>query len=503
MTVPFQQVTNNLRIPLFFVEFDNSRANTATATQRTLLIGQMLETGTGQPGIAARVSSANGVAELAGKGSMLHGMMSAYLKNDSATEIWILPLADDADAMVAATGKIKVNAPATATGVISLYIAGTRIQQTILATDTKEQIAAALVAAVNKKSELPVTASIDADSNEIVQLTAKNGGAQGNGLDLRLNYLGTPGGETTPAGLDLVITPMAGGVGAPELTSALANLQDRTFDFIVNPYDDTASLDAMKAFLSDTEGRWSWSKQLYGHAFGTTIGTYAELGTKGETRNNQHETLMGVNKSPSPPYIWSAAITGAVAPSLRNDPGRPTQSLPVYGVLAPALEDRLESTERNNLLFSGISTFTVDDDGTVRVENLITTYQKNAYGDEDDSYLQIETLFNLMFVIRYLRTQVTSKFGRMKLAADGTRFAPGSAIVTPNIIRADQIASYQTLEWNGYVQDAAAFAENLIVEQNSQNPNRVDVLWPGTLMNQLRVFALLSQFRTQPTTTGA
>ena len=162
--------------------------------------------------------------------------------------------------------------------------------------------------------------------------------------------------------------------------------------------------------------------------------------------------------------------------SLRNDPGRPLQSLAVQGVLAPELQDRFELTERNNLLYSGISTFTVDDDGTVRIENLITTYQKNSYGDADDSYLEVETLFSLMFVTRYLRTAVTSKFGRMKLAADGTRFAPGAVIVTPNII---------------------------IVEQNAKNPNRVDVLWPGTLMNQLRIFALLNQFRTRAESTGA
>jgi phage tail sheath gpL-like len=131
-------------------------------------------------------------------------------------------------------------------------------------------------------------------------------------------------------------------------------------------------------------------------------------------------------------------------------------------VLAPDLADRFELTERNNLLYSGISTYTVADDGTVNVENIITTYQKNSYGDEDDSYLQVETLFSLMFVTRYLRTAVTSKFGRMKLAADGTRFAPGQPIVTPNIIKADQIAEYQTLVFNGYAQDAEAFAKNII-----------------------------------------
>lgn len=60
------------------------------------------------------------------------------------------------------------------------------------------------------------------------------------------------------------------------------------------------------------------------------------------------------------------------------------------------------------MLHSGISTVTVADDSTVQVENIITTYQKNKYGAEDDSYLQIETLFLLMFVTRFLRTQVTS-----------------------------------------------------------------------------------------------
>jgi phage tail sheath gpL-like len=93
----------------------------------------------------------------------------------------------------------------------------------------------------------------------------------------------------------------------------------------------------MKEFLNDATGRWAWDKQLYGHAFTTTNGHLRRAGTKGETRNNQHESLLGVYRSPSPRYIWAAALTGAAAPSLRNDPGRPLQSLPVYGVLAPDL----------------------------------------------------------------------------------------------------------------------------------------------------------------------
>lgn len=492
--VAFSRVPNNLRTPLFYVEFDNSMANTATATQRTLIIGGMLGTGTASPGIPQLVSSPNTVGELTGKGSILHAMMSAYQANDTAAEIWILPLEESGESLTAAKGKIKVASAASDTGVISLYIAGTRIQLTVVATDTEDVIASSLATLINATTALPVAAAVETDT---VTLTAKNLGATGNGIDIRLNYLGIPGGEASPAGLALTITAMTGGEGAPDITSALGNLQDRAFDFIVNPYDDTTSLDVLKTFLSDNGGRWSWDKQLYGHAFGTMTGTYAQLGTKGGLRNNQHETLLGVNKSPTPAYVWSAGYCGAAAVSLRNDPGRPLQTLAISGVLAPALEDRFELTERNNLLYNGISTWTVDDDGTVRIENLITTYQKNAYGDADDSYLQVETLFTLAFVVRYLRTQITSRFGRMKLAANGTRFMPGAAIVTPNIIRADQIAQYQTLEYQGYVQDSAGFAKGLIVEKSTTNPNRVDVLWTGTLINQLRIFALLNQFRLQ------
>ncbi|MBN5183884.1 MULTISPECIES: phage tail sheath subtilisin-like domain-containing protein [Serratia] len=495
MTVPFTRIPSNTRAPFFYAEFDNSMANTATAVQRTLLIGQMLSTATATPGIPQKVSSESAVAGICGNGSMLHNMMAAYLANDISAEIWILPLSDGTTGTTAAAGKLQVVTAAAATGVLSLYIAGMRVQLTVVSTDDNVAVAAAIAAAINSQSKLPVTAVVDTTATDTVNLTAKNKGAHGNSIDIRLNYQGTAGGEETPQGMELKVTAMAGGAGSPSLTDPLGNLQDRAFDFIVNPYTDTTSLDAVKEFLSDATGRWSYAQQLYGHSFGALAGTYGSLSAAGEARNNQHETLLGINGSPTPAYLWAAALTGAIAPSLRNDPGRPTQTLTISGVLAPPLESRFMLTERNNLLYSGISTFTVADDGSVQVEKTITTYQKNKFGDADDSYLNIETLYLLMFVTRFLRTQITSKFGRMKLANDGTRFAPGSAIVTPNVIRAELIAQYRTLEYNGYVQDAAAFAQTLLVERNSSNTKRIDVLWTGTLIDQLEIFALLNQWR--------
>ena len=173
------------------------------------------------------------------------------------------------------------------------------------------------------------------------------------------------------------------------------------------------------------------------------------------------------------------------------------QTLTVQGLMAPPVASRYLLTERNTLLWSGISTFTVGQDGTCYLENVVTTYQKNACSQPDDSYLEVETMFQLMSILRQLETLVTSKYARAKLADDGTRSSDPN-VVTPSKIRGDLIAKYnETEEQQGLVTNTAAFAAGLIVQRNSRNPNRVDVLYAPVLMAQLRVFATLVQFRLQ------
>ena len=491
MTVPFSNIPANLRVPLFYAEVDNSMANSGAQTQRTLIIGQVTASGNGVVNVPVLGQGVSDAKAKGGLGSMLALMTDAYVRADDFGEVWFLPLTDAAGG-VAATGTVLIAGTPTATGVISLYIAGQLLSLTVTTGELAPDIATALAALVNSSSDLPVTATA---ATATVTLTAKNKGLGGNEIDLRLNYQGSSSGEAVPAGLTLTLTQMASGATNPTLDTALANLGDEPFDFIVCPYTDTASLNALKNLLNDKTGRWSYANQVYGHVFAAQRGTVSTLSTAGNARNNQHETIMGFYNSPSPAWIWAADMAGTAAVALRADPGRPLQTLTLSTVLAPPSASQFILGERNTLLWDGISTFMVGSDGTVAIENLITTYQQNAFGAADDSYLQIETLFLLMFVLRAQRSLVTSKYSRVKLAANGTRFAPGSAIVTPNIIKADLIAQYGELEFNGYVQDAAGFAKGLIVEKNSINPNRVDVLWPGTLINQLRIFALLAQFR--------
>lgn len=489
--IPFKQIPANIRVPLFYAEVDNSQANTGQTTQRALVIGQMLPSGTATPNVPAISQGADDATSAGGIGSMLALMLTAYRNNDGFGEVWYLPLADD-PAALAASGSLAILTPPTAAGTIYLYIGGKRIAQPVQPTQTSAQIASALATTIGATPNLPVSA---AASTGTVTLTALNKGPGGDEIDLRMNYVGTPGGEVTPEGLTYTLTPMTGGATAPDMTAGLDALGDMSFDFIVCPYTDPTSLDAVKVFLDDINGRWSWQQMLYGGFFAAARGTLGTLVSIGTARNDQHGSIMGFNDSPTPAWLWAASIAGASAVSLRADPATPLQTVPLIGVLAPPVHSRFPLGDRNSLLYDGISTFTVADDGTVAIENLITTYQKNAFGQADDSYLEVETLYTLAALLRHLQIVVTSKYGRVKLADDGTRFAQGSNVVTPNIIRGDLIAAYQQDEANGLVQDSKVFAKALIVERNATNPNRVDVLWPGILIDQLRIFALLAQFR--------
>jgi phage tail sheath gpL-like len=178
------------------------------------------------------------------------------------------------------------------------------------------------------------------------------------------------------------------------------------------------------------------------------------------------------------------------------DPALPVQTLPIIGVWAPPAADQFSQLQQNTLLYDGISTFNVSPAKQVSIQNAITTYQTNSLGQADNSLLEVETLYTIMAVLRSLQATVTSSLSRKKLADNGTPTPPNSNIVTPSTVEGLLVANYTILETvNGWVEDTAFFAANLVVQRNQTNPGRLDVLYPPVLIAQLRVFALLFQFR--------
>jgi|SRR5579885_1202178 len=498
MPVEFSSFPANWRLPLYWVEVDPSMAGTFTLAPPALLVGHKFAGGTAESNVPVAVGDRNTPQGLFGIGSMLERMVQRFFDNNGGQILWCLPI-DEPAAGQAATGSITVATPPTDAGTLSLYIAGQLVQVAIGATDTTELVAANIVAAINDLDTLPVTAALHDSSSSQIDLTCRWKGSTGNDIDLRDSYRGSLGGEKLPPGLSLTYpagNKLSGGTGVPDFTTAIANLGDELYEYVAVPFTDTTSLSAWQTeYGFSSSGRWGWMRQLYGQLYAAKRDTYSNL-LVWYAAQNFPECVMAIEPAaPTPIWEWTAAFTGEAAIAFTNDPARPLQTLQLIGCLPAPKHQRFNTGQLNGLASTGAATQQANANNVPQIMRETTMYRLNLYGAPDDAYTDMTTLATLARLLRNQRSAVTSKFPRYKLADDGTRFGPGQAIVTPSIIKAELVAEYALDEFNGLVEDAKVFARNLIVERDSTNPNRVNVLYPPNLIGQLRIFAVLAQFR--------
>ena len=500
MPISFSQIPADWRLPLYWVEVDPSKAGLWTINQPALLVGIKMTDGVAMPNVAIPVGTQAQADRQFGEGSHLSNMFRAFFANNFANEVWGLPVAEPIGG-TAATGTITVTLDAGGheAGTIDLYIAGQHVPVNIGATDTVTAIHTAISAAINNDFDLPVTAVASAT---VVTLTCNWTGASGNDIAMGDSYFGRLGSQELPVGVSVAygsLGMLSGGVGVPVFDTAISNLGERIFEYVAMPFTDSTSLLAWETEygFSDT-GRWGWMRQLFGHIFSAKRADYASMILFGETRNQAVTSIMGVElASPTPVYEWVAAYTAKAQRALTNDPARPLQTLELTGVLPAPLHERFNRPELNTMAGSGIATQETDANSVPMILRETTTYQLNLYGQGDDAYELVTTLATLARLLRNQKQAITSAFPRHKLADDGTRFGPGQAIVTPSLIKAELVSEYRIDMFNGLVENIAAFKANLLVERDPNNPNRVNVLYPPDLINQLRVFAVLAQFRLQ------
>lgn len=484
--VSFNEIPSNIRVPLFYAEFDNSRAVKGLALQiyKVLMLGQKTSAGTATADTPYLVSSADQAKGLFGVGSMLHRMAVKWFKNNKSTELWVIAQADNG-AGVLATGSITVTGPATGAGTVSLYVGGQLIQVAVASGDAQNAIATAINAAINAATDLPVISTV---ATNVVTVTAKNKGTNGNKIDLRINYQSD---EVSPTGVALAFVAMVNGATNPVLTNAISAMGEEQYNLIVNPYVDATSLTAIEAELLD---RWGPIRKNEGVAIAVANDTVGNLTTLGNSRNSKHSVIVGIEKSPNPPEEIAAAIVGQVALSASIDPARPFQTLGLTGILAPAMVDRFLWSERNTLLTDGIASLNSGPGGIVQIERLITTYQLNSFSVADVSYLDL----NVMLVLSYLRYSfgalMTSRYPRHKLAQDGTRFGPGQAVITPKVAKAECFSIFRQWEEKGLVEGFDQFKNDLIVEIDDTNVNRMNIRMSPDLINQLIVLGVQIQF---------
>jgi len=489
MVVNFQDVPTTARVPFVFVEIDPSLAGIGPAIQeyRALVVGQRLTAGLIPENTLLQATSADQVGEAFGRGSIVHNMAQAFFAANRVTEAWFIGV-DDGVGSVAATYTVTVTGTATENGSIFLYIAGRRMVVPVISGDVQNAIAtniSAAIAASAFASELPVTAAAVAN---VVTLTARNKGTQGNAIDVRLNH---NLGEETPSGFTVVIVSAVVGATDPSFANAIAAMGDLQFHTIAVGLTDTTTIGLWNSELAD---RFGPIEQKDGHAFFANDDTHSNLVSFGASLNGRHTTVLGFKNYLSSPWEVAASVTGLAAKFAQADPARPFQTLELVGILGNDPGDRFTFTERDLLLKNGIATVITDELGVVRVERLITSNRVNEQGVVSTAFLDFNTLATLSFLRFDFRRQFLNTFPRFKLASDGTKFGAGQAVVTPSVVRAWALGVFRQWEERALVEGFEQFEQDLIVERSVTDRNRIDILLPPDLVNQLLIAGVSLRF---------
>jgi phage tail sheath gpL-like len=488
MTISFNSITD-IRVPFVAVEFDNSKAQQGPALQKytSLLLGQRTSAGSAASLSINLVSSEAQARLLFGAGSMLYWMVKSYLANDKVTPLYVACIDDNA-AGVKAIWKIATTGSATADGTLALYVHGEYVPVAITNGMTQAQIATAIVAAVNANTDLMFTAAVNGTNTNEADLTFRHKGLTGNEVDLRFNYYDS---DKYPAGPTWAVTQPTAGTANPAVSTLLDALPENSYNVIAHPWTDGSSLTAIETELSN---RWGPLVQDDGMAIAFKFDTLSNLASLGNGRNSPYSCIhTGGKSAPQTPWQWAAAEAAQISKSAQIDPARPFKTLALSGILAPKITDLFVLSERNTLLYDGIGTCNVVSTA-VQIERPITTYKTNAANQADASYLDMNTLFTLSYMRYAFKARMLLRFPRSKLANDGTRFAPGQAIVTPSSAKAEAISLAREWEFNGLMEDVDQFKRDLIVERNASNPNRLDFMLPPNLINQLLNTAAQIQF---------
>ena len=483
MAIAFTTIPQSNRVPGAYGELDPSRAaGVEPEAHHALLIGFRLAAGPTPAGVLKPIAGETEADGHWGATSQIANMVRAYKRLNTAARVSAIAVDEDAGG-VAATGTLTVAGTATAPGTLTVRFGDVRVSVAVAAEQAAAAIATALATAAGTVERNPFTAAAAA---AVVTATARHRGTAYNGVTLAA--------ESLPAGITVAVVQPAGGATDPSLAALIAGLDEERFDSIVTGIAGAANLALLEGEL---DRRWGPTVKQPGHLFAAIAGDHAALTTFGTARNSRYSTVMGSGASPTPPWIWAAQT--AARDGQRCDsitPNRPRKGLTLPDCEAPArgASTRFDWSERNILLRSGISTYTVDRSGMVAIDRLITTYQTSAAGLPDVSYLAIETVRNLGgILLRWLA--LAAKYQDAMLGQDGDDYSPGVPVLTPRAWKGEVDADYADLIRAGRCKDAEAFRASMIAEINTLTTDRLDFSAEPRLVQGLVTLAFKIAFR--------
>lgn len=198
------------------------------------------------------VLSPEDVASKCGPGSMAHRLaIAAFRGSGNAVPVYLLVEADASGATFA-EGTLTLTVSAPQSGTLALYVAGKKYGIPVQPTDTATLLGDRIAAAITADQACPVSAN---NVDGVITFTSKSAGPWGNGITVALDQRPAEG-EKKPQGVTVIIAPMTGGSGLPDVAADLPlalgsgdSANEAGFTAVVHGYGkDSTVLDALSEY---------------------------------------------------------------------------------------------------------------------------------------------------------------------------------------------------------------------------------------------------------------
>lgn len=380
------------------------------------------------------VTSAADVGAQFGFGFMLHRLALQAELGAQGIETWIQPQSEEGSAVVAAGELDFTGSTGIVAGILALYIAGIRVPVTIATAATIEDIADAVVLAINADANLPVTAIKVAVTFEVT-ITSKTLGPWGNDISLAANLLPT---DEAVTGIAFDVTAMASGTGLPDIQDALDGLgtgdvANEAFftDFIHGYGQDTTTLDAISTYVGPGNDFVGLYAKLVHRPFRTLNGDVvpgsgglSALVALGDGRKSDRANgSIAAPDSPNHPEEIAAQAIGHMARINNNRAEENYVDIVLIGILPGDTIDRWtnEYDDRDIAVKAGISPTKVVS-GAVLMQNVVSYYHPDNVPVTSNGYRSMRNISILQNILdSQAATFEAEKWKGISIVADTTK----------------------------------------------------------------------------------
>jgi phage tail sheath gpL-like len=218
-------------------------------------------------------------------------------------------------------------------------------------------------------------------------------------------------------------------------------------------------------------------------------GSKADFITAVSARNSKFVSWVPVEDSPTPSYEIAASAAALYASRQEVAPGTPMRGRTLVGVRAGQAV-AWNGTEEDTVVKAGGSTTRANADGTVKMQDFVTTYKTNAAGAVDELYRFTCWLGNWQFKLYSLNALYNADPFIDSLTEDDGSKSEVSYAISPKIVKTFAIQLIDQL-WvkYGLTKNRDEVVKGIKTEIDSGNPGRINLFIPDVFSAGLRIIA--------------